>query len=720
MPAFFLELFSEEIPARMQARAAENLARLVSEALAPLTPRDVTAYSGTRRIAVAAEIEAGVAESRVIERGPRTSAPEQALAGFLRKHGATKEQLTQDGDNWVLERIVPGADAADTIAKAMPALIRRFPWPKSMRWGGTSTLTWVRPLRRIICLIDGEVVPFDLRDGADDGHGLASANQTEGHRFLSPGPFTVSSATQWRDELRARHVIVDAAERRAIVAAGVAKLATEQQCTIVDDPGLLDEVAGLVEWPVPLLGRIGTEFMDLPAEVMQVSMRVNQRYFAVRNADGSAAPYFAFAANIEATDGGATIIAGNERVLRARFSDARHFWDLDRARTLESRVAALDAITFHAKIGTQGQRVARIVKLAGTIAELVGADPALAERAALLSKADLTTGMVGEFPELQGVIGGYYARHDGEHASVAEAVRDHYAPKGQGDEVPTAPVAIAVALADKLDTLAAFFAIGEKPTGSGDPFALRRAGLGVIRIIRENNIRVGLRGLLITACDEIDDTLLRLRIDAHTYTLAQADETRGYARTELDLPAHDSIDEFQISTELLDFLAERLRVQLRAEGARHDVLAAILSQGIDDDLTRLLARTNALAAMLATDDGANLLAAAKRAANILRIEDKKDGPHDGAVDPALFAIPEEESLAARLDSAVPAVREAIRAENFTEAMTELASLRQALDAFFASVTVNDARAELRANRLRLLSHVRSAMNLAADFSKIDG
>ena len=661
----------------MQAKAADDLARLLGEALAALNPRGVTSFFGTRRIAVVAEIDAAVPESRITERGPRASAPEQALAGFLRKHGATRDQLTQEGDFWVLDRVVPGVDAAEAIARAVPSLIRKFPWPKSMRWGGTSSLTWVRPLRRITCLLDGEVVAFDLRDGDDDGHGLVASNLSEGHRFLSPGPFTVTSAAQWQTELRHRHVISDAAERRAIVAAGVAELAASVGAAIVEDAGLLDEVAGLVEWPVPLLGRIDAGFMDLPAEVMQVSMRVNQRYFALRNADGTAAPYFAFAANIAARDGGATIIAGNERVLRARFSDARHFWDLDRTHTLESRVAALDAITFHAKLGSQGERVKRVILLASHLAYHVGADAALAERAALLAKADLTTGMVGEFPELQGVIGGYYARHDNEAPEVADAIRDHYAPKGLGDEVPTAPVSIAVALADKLDILAQFFAIGEKPTGSGDPFALRRAALGVIRIIRENRLRLHLKPILNAA----------------------------------GLPD---------ATELLDFLAERLRVQLRTEGARHDVLAAVLSQGIDDDFTRLLDRTDAVAALLGTEDGANLLAAAKRAANILRIEEKKDGPHDAAVDPALLVVPEEKTLAERLDSVGPAVADAIAAEQFASAMSDLATLRAPLDAFFASVTVNDPAPELRHNRLCLLSRVRAAMSLAADFSKIDG
>ncbi len=683
MPEFFLELFSEEIPARMQARAAENLEIYVRSKLALVLPDfpppggEVKSFYGPRRISLSAELRESIPGITTKSLGPRQTAPEAAIAGFLRKHGAVRKMLKTEGDFWFVEIATPERSVVNLIQTELPSLIRNFKWPKSMRWGGTSTLTWVRPLRRITCLLDGAVVPFDLIDGADDGHGLVAANQSEGHRFLSPGPFTVTSAAQWRQELRARHVLVDVADRRAIVADGVAALAAAHQCTVVEDSGLLDEVAGLVEWPVPLLGRIDDAFMDLPAEVMQVSMRVNQRYFALRRADGSAAPYFAFAANIAATDGGTAIIAGNERVLRARFSDARHFWDLDRTRTLESRVAALDAITFHAKLGSQGARVARIVKLAGTIARHVGADPALAERAALLAKADLTTGMVGEFPELQGVIGGHYAHHDGEHADVAAAVRDHYAPKGQGDDVPSAPVTIAVALADKLDILAGFFAIGEKPTGSGDPFALRRAALGVLRIVRENRLRLRLSDLIVAAG--------------------------------LSAPV-----------ELLDFLAERLRVQLRAEGARHDVLTAILSQGIDDDFTRLLDRVDALAIMITTNDGRNLLAAAKRAANILRIEEKKDGPHDGPVDRALFVIPEEELLSQRLDSVMPAVQQAATNEQFVQGMSELATLRAPLDAFFAAVTVNDTNPGLRANKLRLLSRVRAAMSLAADFSKIDG
>jgi glycyl-tRNA synthetase beta chain len=682
MAELFLELFSEEIPARMQARAADDLSRLIGEALAPLAPAQVSTFFGPRRIALVASVAHAVAESRSSERGPRRNAPEQALAGFLRKHGAAREQLREEGAFWVLDRVVPGIAAADLIARELPGVLRRFPWPKSMRWGGSSAFTWVRPLRRILCILDGETVRFDLREGADDGHGLASANLSEGHRFLSPGAFAVASCAEWQDALRDRFVIADAAERRRIIGDGVTRLAGERGLTVVDDPGLLDEVAGLVEWPVPLLGAIDPAYMDLPPEVMQVSMRVNQRYFATRDPTGNAAPFFVFVANVVATDAGRTIIAGNERVLRARFADARHFWDHDRTVRLDSRVAALDKVTFHAKLGSQGERVQRSVRLAGEIAPLVGADPVQARRAALLSKADLTTGMVGEFPELQGVMGRYYALHDGEDAAVADAIRDHYAPRGPGDAVPADPVGIAVALADKLDLLAAFFAIGEKPTGSGDPYALRRAALGIIRIIRENGLRLPLRRLIEAAAAPLD---------------AQPD-----------------------ADEVLAFLAERLRVQLRVEGARHDVLAAVLGTGLDDDFARVLVRTDAVAAFLATDDGANLLTAYRRAANILRIEEKKDGPHDGPVDPALLHLPEEEHLAGALDRVEPDIAGAIRDEAFAVAMAGLAALRPPLDGFFDRVTVNDAQSELRHNRLRLLARVRAAMNLAADFSRIEG
>jgi glycyl-tRNA synthetase beta chain len=682
MPELFVELFSEEIPARMQARAAEDFARLVGEALAPLAPAGMRTWFGPRRLALSAQVSACVAASSSEERGPRVSAPEQAVAGFLRKHGATREALRQDGDFWVLDKSAPAVDAASLIGGALPALLRRFPWPKSMRWGGTSAFTWVRPLRRILCVLDGAVVAFNLAAEGDDGHGLEAGDLTEGHRVHAPAAFAASSAAAWEAGLRSAHVVADARERASMIRDGIAALATARGLRVVEDEGLIDEVAGLVEWPVPLLGRIDDAFMDLPAEVMQVSMRVNQRYFALREGSGAAAPWFAFVANLEAPDGGAAIVAGNERVLRARFSDARHFWDLDRRTKLADRVSALDRIVFQAELGTQGARVARIVRLAEFLAPLVGAEAALAARAALLAKADLTTGMVGEFPELQGVMGGYYARHDGEDAAVADAVRDHYAPKGAGDCVPSAPASVAVALADKIDQLVAFFSIGQKPTGSGDPYALRRAALGVIRIIRENGLRFGLLSVLRTASEALG---------------GQPDV---------------------VAADVLAFIFERLRVQLRSEGARHDVLAAVFAAGGDDDLTRALARTDAVAALLGTEDGVNLLAAYKRASNILRIEDKRDGPHGGAVDAERLVAAEEVALHT-------ALREAARAavlvaeERFADAMAVLASLRSPLDGFFENVTVNAEDAALRLNRLRLLAELRALLNQVADFSAIE-
>ncbi len=679
MPELFLELFSEEIPARMQAGAAADLTRLLATALEPLAPTAIRIFYGPRRIALVADVRSEVAASQTVERGPRTSAPEQALTGFLRKHAASKDDLRQEGDYWVLHKSAPAQSAANLVAETLPPLLWRFPWPKSMRWGAGSQFTWVRPLRRITCLLDGEVVRFDLRQGGqagnDDGHGLASSNETEGHRFHAPGPIRVNSCAQWQEALARHRVIVDAAERRTRIADGIAALAEARDLSVVPDDALLDEVAGLVEWPVPLLGRIDDAFMDLPPEVLQVSMRVNQRYFTLRTKHSAAAPWFAFVANIEAEDGGAAIIAGNERVLRARFADARHFWDLDRKTPLESRVTGLNAVTFHAKLGTQAERVRRIRSLARLIAPHVGADPNQADRAAELAKADLTSGMVGEFPELQGIMGRYYALHDGEPPAVADAIRDQYAPKGLNDPVPIAPVSIALALADKLDQLASFFRIGERPTGSGDPYALRRAALGVIRIIRDNNLRLKLTRLL----------------------------------TEAAGPA----------SEILDFFFDRLRVQLRAEGARHDVLSAVFAAGADDDIVRLLARTHAVARFLASDDGANLLTAYRRAANILRIEERKDGPHNEPPDPALLQQPEELALANALH-ALTETDALLAREDYPAAMALMARLRPPLDAFFDRVTVNVTEPELRRNRLRLLSRVRAAMDRVADFSKIEG
>ncbi len=681
MPEFFLELFSEEIPARMQRGAAAELERAVTSALSALSPHLIETFSGPRRIALRAEVEPGVAAASSTERGPRANAPEQALTGFLRKHNADREQLRREGDYWVLEKSAAAVSAAKLIAGAIPGLLRRFPWPKSMRWGGTSAFVWVRPLRRITCLLDGAVVPFDLRDGPDDGHGLTSSNLTEGHRFHAPGAFAVTDAANWRQQLLAHKVLVDAEDRKRVIADRIAGLAAEKSLTVVDDPGLLEEVAGLVEWPVPHLGRIADEHMDLPPEVMQVSMRVNQRYFALRAEDGAAAPWFAFVANIQADDNGAVIIAGNERVLRARFADARHFWDLDRKAHLETRVPALDNVTFHAKLGTQGDRVRRLAGLAETVAPLVGADPAQSARAATLAKADLVSGMVVEFPELQGVMGRYYALHDGEPPDVADAIRDHYAPRGPAEPVPSAPVSVAVALADKLDQLTGFFAIGEKPTGSGDPYALRRAALGVIRIIRENGLRLHLRNVLAA-------------------TSAGAGTVQA----------------------VFEFIVERLVVQLRTDGARYDVLNAVFAaRGLDqeDDLVALLARSDAVASLLQTPDGANLLTAYRRAANILRIEERKDGPFKELPDQELY----REAAEIDLDHALAAchvVVQLLNEEAYGLAMSTMAGLRAPLDAFFEKVTVNATEPTLRRNRLRLLNQVRSMMDQIADFSRIEG
>ena len=507
MPELLIELFSEEIPARMQQQAGETLLNALADALAPLAPSDLRAYTGPRRIAATLNVAEQVPGRLVSERGPREGAPDKALEGFTRKHGVTRDALVLRDGFWLLERDEPAIDAATQIATVLPDLLRRFPWPKSMRWGQGSSFTWVRPLRRILCLLDGAVVPVSLAQGQDNGHGLHSANLTEGHRFMAPDTITVSSAAQWKDSLFQSRVMVEAQDRREAIATGLAQLATAEGLRIVPDTGLVDEVAGLVEWPVPMLGRIDEQFMELPPEVMQVSMRVNQRYFALRDSDGAAAPRFAFVANIIPADDGALIVAGNERVLRARFADARHFWDLDRKHTLASRLPALDNVTFHAKLGSLGERARRIARLAGLLAGMTGAPVEACERAALLCKTDLTTGMVGEFPELQGVMGGYYARHDGEADSVAQAISEHYTPKGPGDSVPTAPVSVVVGLADRIDMLCAFFAAGEKPSGSGDPFGLRRAALGIIRLIRENTLRLDLVRLFTFAAEALPDSL---------------------------------------------------------------------------------------------------------------------------------------------------------------------------------------------------------------------
>jgi len=742
MPELLLELLCEEIPARMQARAAEDLARLLGEALKPhgLALEAPRTLHGPRRIALIAGLPAATPATEREEKGPRLGAPEAALAGFARKfalpddavaamRAATgpgdaavyeTEALTilarpeKSGASFLLRLANPARPSAELLAAAVPALIRRFPWPKSMRWG-TSDLAWVRPLQRILCLLDGVPVPFALAEGEDDAHGLVSGTLTEGHRIQSPGAFAVASAAEYEAGLRARSVIPEAAERERLIEAGIAALAAAEGLEVVPDRGLLSEVAGLVEWPVPLLGRIDAAFMDLPPELMRTTMRVNQRYFALRHPDGKAAARFALVANIDATDGGTAIVGGNERVLRARLSDARFFWDLDRKQPLDSFLPKLDSVVFHAKLGTQGDRVRRLERLARHLAPMVGADPALAARAAHLAKADLASGMVGEFPELQGVMGRYYAA--GEDPRVAEAIGAHYRPLGPGDAVPSEPVAVAVALADKLDQLAGFFAADERPTGSGDPYALRRAALGVIRLIRENHLRLPLADAVaeaffgypmaqgVSASPEFGMAVAAERMNAGWKPPAGSNHPPMVAA---------------FAGGVIEFLAERVRVQMRADGLRHDLVAAAFGTSGDDDLNRLLARADALRDFLSTGEGTDLLAAYRRAANILRIEEKKDGrPHAPAIDPALLAAPEEKALAAALEAARPAVGGALAREDFAGAMAALAPLRAPVDAFFDRVTVNDPDPALRANRLGLLALLRAAMDEVADIARIE-
>ncbi|MBU8536225.1 glycine--tRNA ligase subunit beta [Falsiroseomonas tokyonensis] len=713
MPEFLLELFCEEIPARMQARGAEDLAKAFATAAAPLLEGAPKPFYGPRRIGLSATLRAEVTTEGKEERGPRTAAPPAALDGFLRKHGATREQLVDQNGFWVLQKPGETIAAAALLAQVLPGLIQNFGWPKSMRWNGP--FTWVRPLHRILCLLDGKVVPFSIAALP----GMESGTLTEGHRIMAAADrvFAVKGLADYEAGLRARFVEPDAAARMALIETGLAKLAAEQGVAVVPDRGLLEEVAGLVEWPVPLLGRIDDAFMDLPPELMRTTMRVNQRYFSLVKPDGGAAPFFGLVANIAATDGGATLIAGNERVLRARLSDARFFWDQDRKQRLDDFLPKLETVVFHAKLGTQGQRVARLERLARWLAPHLGADPALAARAAKLAKADLASGLVGEFPELQGTIGRYYALHQGEDARVAEAIGTQYRPLGPGDAVPSEPVAIAVALADKLDMLAGFFAVDERPTGSGDPFALRRAALGIIRIIRENRLRLRLEDALAEAFFGFPQALGETASPEFGMAVAQDKLKTGWQPAPRG--AHPPMVA-AFAAGLLDFLAERLRVQLRAEGARHDLVAAAFGQGGEDDLLRLLSRAEALKALVEGPDGPNLLAAAKRAANILRIEDKKDGPHAGPIDPALLVAPEEQALAAALDQAEPLVAQALLAENFGAAMSALAALRAPLDAFFEKVIVNDPAPATRANRLRLLARLRGGMDTVADFSRIEG
>ncbi len=695
MAELLLELFSEEIPARMQPRAAADLRRLAVDALKAegLGFETAGSYVTPRRLALVIDgLPTRQPDRREEKRGPRAGAPDRAIQGFLRANNATIEMCVERDDYLYLPIETQGGAVSALLSDIVGSLIGRLAWPKSMRWGSGET-RWVRTLERVLCVFDGEPVALDLPDG------IASGGVTSGHRFHAPEPFAVSSFAEYRDKLRAASVILDPAERRRIVADGAKALAAADGLTVRDDPGLLDEITGLVEWPVPLIGRIDEAFMAVPEEVLITSTRSHQKYLSLLNPDGSLAPRFVVVANLEADDGGVEIVAGNERVLRARLSDARFFWDQDRKTRLDGRIAALEPMVFHAKLGSLAQKAERLEVLAGELAGFVpGADASAARRAGRLAKADLTTEMVFEFPELQGTMGGHYARHDGEGEDIARAVAEHYLPVGPSGACPSAPVSVAVALADKLDTLVGFFAAGERPTGSGDPYALRRAALGIIRLVLENGIRLPLREAFRKAYWGYGETVP----DFET-------ALEGGHRPKL------------LERDLLEFFADRLKVHLRSEGVRHDLIAAVFALGNEDDLVRLRARVDALRGFLAMEDGANLLIAHKRAANIVAIEEKKDGiAYSGPVEPAMLREPEERALSETLDAVGARSAPLVAEEAFDEAMTVLAGLRRPVDAFFDRVKVNAEDGALRANRLRLLSGIRATMGGLADFSRIEG
>ena len=711
MPELLVELFSEEIPARMQRGAAEDLKTLLVKRLADagLPAESAQSYVTPRRLALhLTGVPAHQPDRREERKGPRVGAPEQAVNGFLKAAGlASLDQAekrdTGKGEFWFAVSDVKGRPSREILPALLTDCVTALGWPKSMRWRDTR-FAWVRPLRSMIGLFDGEVLPGGLGLGASrpggaavgyaandgtDGNFVGFGDRTRGHRFLAPAEIVVERFADYRDKLAQAFVEIDPAARRARIERQAGELAAAHQLSLVEDPTLLDEVTGLVEWPVALIGRIDADFMTLPPEVLTTAMRTHQKYFALRARDGGLAPHFVVVSNMVTQDKGAAIVAGNERVLRARLSDAKFFWDLDRKTPLATFGGKLDQRVFHAKLGTVADKVKRIEALASHLAGLLGADPALAARAARLAKADLSSGMVGEFPELQGAMGRYYALDQGEPVAVADAIAAHYAPAGPDDVCPSAPVSVAVALADKLDTLAGFFAIDERPTGSKDPFALRRAALGSLRIVAENGLRLSMR--------ELFERALAL-----------------YAGQPTPSPHAAVVDA------LLGFLADRLKVYLRGAHVRHDLIEAVFRLR-EDDFVRLRLRVDALAQFLGSDTGASLLVAFRRAVNILRIEEKKDGrSYTGPAAADLMRQSEETALKRALEAVRPTVTQAIASDDFVAAMSGLGGLRTAVDAFFEAVTVNCPETELRQNRLRLLSDIRDTFLDVADFSAIEG
>jgi glycyl-tRNA synthetase beta chain len=701
MPDLLLELFSEEIPARMQARAAEDLRKLVTDRLveAGLVYEGAKAFATPRRLALSVQgVPARQPDVREEKKGPRVGAPEGAINGFLKAAGLTSieqakvERDAKKGDFYVAITEKPGRSAAEVIAEIVPQVIKSLPWPKAMRWG-TGTLTWVRPLHSIVATFGPETDEPSVVQFSVDG--IAAGNETRGHRFLGPNLFTVKRFDDYVTKLAKAKVVLDGDRRREMILADAKNLAFAQGFELIEDAGLLAEVTGLVEWPVVLIGSFDQDFLSIPPEIIQATIRNNQKCFVLRDPQTlKLVDHFILVSNMEAEDGGKAIIAGNERVIRARLSDAKFFYETDLKTRLDDRLPKFGHIVFHEKLGTQLERIERIERLAAELAPLVDADVDKAKRAARLCKADLLTEVVGEFPELQGLIGKYYARAQGEDASVALASEEHYKPVGPSDRVPTDPVSIAVALADKIDTLTGFWFVEEKPTGSKDPFALRRAALGVIRLILFNNLRLALAA----------------PIDFSRREHAQRKTRIG-----------PGADKDSLVADLLSFFADRLKVQLREQGSRHDLVDAVFDLGGQDDLVLVVRRVEALGKFLDSEDGRNLLAGYKRATNIIRIEEKRDGrDYVGRPDPQFYRQAEEWDLAKAIDAARQEASAAVAREDFAAAMHAMAKLRSSVDTFFDKVTVNVDERPLRENRLRLLNEIRDATRAVADFSRIEG
>jgi glycyl-tRNA synthetase beta chain len=743
MPDLLLELFSEEIPARMQAKAAEDLRRMVTDKLVAegLVYEGAKAFATPRRLALTVHgIPARQPDLKTERRGPKMGAPDAAVQGFLKATGLksldeAKIQKDPKGDFYIALIEKPGRPAIDVIAEILPVIVRTFPWPKSMRWGERSakpgSLSWVRPLHSIVATFGLETEEPDVVKFAIDG--IEAGQTTFGHRFMAPSAISVRRFEDYEAKLLDAKVVLDPERRKDSIVTDARQLAFAQGFELVEDQVLLDEVAGLVEWPVALMGSFDEEYLTIPGEVIRATIRNNQKCFVVRDPKtGKLTNKFILTANIEATDGGKTIVGGNERVIRARLSDAKFFYETDLKTRLEARLPKFDQIVFHEKLGTQAARIKRIERLAAEIAPLVGADVEQAKRAAHLAKADLLTEVVGEFPELQGLMGKYYALAQGEDASVAAASEEHYKPQGPADRVPADPVSVAVALADKIDTLVGFWAIDEKPTGSKDPYALRRAALGVIRILLENSIRIDLMETMIGASSQF----LQLKLATETRqkaAIAQTLEGSPYFQERLEkllkreaearkVDSNHDVNRYLVGLyDLSFFFGDRLKAQLRDQGARHDLVDAVFSLGGQDDLLMVVRRVEALGKFLETDDGKNLLAGTKRASNILAIEEKKDKrAFDGAPDAGLYQLPEEKALAKAIDEVTGEAGAAVAKEDFAAAMGAMAKLRPAVDAFFDKVKVNDDEPRVRENRLKLLNEIRAATRAVADFSKIEG